>query len=632
MFSSSNSRFTVPAHRYLLHRTEKHCHVMGLIRRRIYADSSEHSSLEVSPPTKSSSGYNNNSSSSSTIRNHSLIFDEGKTVCDETAGSELTVVSNLSVAGASNNESSVSSIVEYVSRYNTFWRQMPRPPPYAGKEHLQTFTLCLSTRKNDEIETRYYVEEEMEMDPNFQYSDLAQAKIQIDPYAYFGTVLADWHGLESLTGEIVFSLAVPCRAPREAHTNEMNGTAPKKDKSSKELNEVLTFWLGGLRHKDIDADYQKGLSESKLAAHKKNKKTIGKSHQKKNLLQRQTSAHVDKDRFELSFKSFPPVITKPKTSIISSEKCSPIKSSTTLNKDSVDKSGKDEPKKIAVAEETKSKWKLNPLKFKTPHTSTPYPTVRPAVGGTGKSTNATLGATQRLQQVWQKSYLGNSSKIASNDSSAEYSGEGSSLTTPVAASSSTVETLALSTTSDESNQKDGSEIEIVHETHEPVARNPFAAAKPSQQAMDWSTMTLFANSLVNSIRFATGNLYAKCPYVGKKSKYFLYVPDSEISRSQAARKVLENFVLKFPVLGNLRFFLIKSAANHPALYHYFTDANVANDWIIFPSKDRNVHILRPAVGGLPHGTAVHKIISVLKEVVEREKKTEENAALGFHQK
>ncbi len=601
---------------------------MGLIRRRIYADSSENSSLEISPPTKSSSSYINNSSSS-TIRNHSLIFDEGKTVCDETAGSELTVVSNLSVAGALNNESSESSIVEYVSRYNTFWRQMPGPPPYAGKEHLQTFTLCLSTRKNDEIETRYYVEEEMEMDPNFEYSDLAQAKIKIDNYAYFGTVIADWHGLESLTGEVVFSLAVPCRIPPPAYPSEMNEPAPKKDKSSKELNEVFTFWLGGLRHKDIDADYQKELSESKLAAYKKKKKTIAISHQKKNLLQRQTSAHVDGNRLKLSFKSFPPVITKQKTSI-SSEKCSPILS-TTLSKDSVDKSEKDEPKKIAGEEETKSKWKLNPLKFKTPHTSTPYPTARPAVG-TCKSTNATLGATQRLQQVWQKSYLGNSSKIA-NDSSAEYSGEGSSFMAPVAASSA-VETLALLTTSDELNLKNGSkvELEIVHDTHEPVARNPFAAAQQSRQGVDWSILTLFATSIANSIRFSTGNLYAKCPYVGKKAKYFVYLADSEISRSKAAKNALENFVLKFPVLGNLRFFLIKSAATHSALYHYFTDANVANDWILFPSKDRNVYILRPAVGGLPHGAAVHNILSVLKKTVENEKNTESNATLIFQPK
>ena len=137
--------------------------------------------------------------------------------------------------------------------WSTYWRQMSGPPPYKSKENRETFCLVLGRRADSNFEIRYYIEEPMERDPHCCTVDRACAEISIDTDISFGNVTADWRELKTAAnGETILCLAIVF--PKRRHTLSVE-ERNKQIEIFETKDLPLQFLLSGLRHEEIDGDY-----------------------------------------------------------------------------------------------------------------------------------------------------------------------------------------------------------------------------------------------------------------------------------------------------------------------------------------------------------------------------------------
>ena len=139
------------------------------------------------------------------------------------------------------------------SQWSTYWRQMSGPPPYKSKENREIFCLVLERRDDSNFEIRYYMEEPMERDPHCCTVDRACAAIKIGTDLFFGKVTVGWRELKTATNsETILCLAVVFPTRRHTLSVEERNTQMKIFKTK---NYSFHFFLSGVRHEEIDRDY-----------------------------------------------------------------------------------------------------------------------------------------------------------------------------------------------------------------------------------------------------------------------------------------------------------------------------------------------------------------------------------------
>ena len=177
---------------------------------------------------------------------------------NDCSNADETIIVNETILLSQHTEDT-QSFIEFEkdtkSSWNTYWRQMDGPPPYNKNVIGEHFCLVLKREDDNNFEIRYYVEESMERDPHCRTEDRAIAGIPISHDEYFGLITADWKELTSAkNGEVILSLAIVFPTSRHAlSVNERNEEISK----FKEIPFPYLFFLDGIRHKQINADFKK---------------------------------------------------------------------------------------------------------------------------------------------------------------------------------------------------------------------------------------------------------------------------------------------------------------------------------------------------------------------------------------
>ena len=255
------TRLLVNSRQKQLHRTTTACHIMSLIRRQ-----NPEARERLCRQRQHISSPSSTNDSSPILMEYSS-EDEGEDLSAVASATPTEQSPNCShevinysppYAVEQQNKSELqssgknSSSFEYMSSWDTYWRQMSGPPPYKGKQNREIFQLVLKTGKNDNTETRYYVQEPLERDPHCLTSDQAQAMIRIAPNVYHGSLVADWTGLTSasIEEETVLTLAIPF-LPKIAISRK------EREYHSKQQMSTFIFFLFGYRHANVHQDYKK---------------------------------------------------------------------------------------------------------------------------------------------------------------------------------------------------------------------------------------------------------------------------------------------------------------------------------------------------------------------------------------